>query len=62
MPIETELLRNKPYAKEVCPKCGNAFPEFMRGQVQSAWRRWLGLGYCAVICERCRKVIGWERP
>ena len=65
MPIEYELLKNRPYAKEVCPKCGAGCPEFMRGQVQRSkrflhilWKR----PYCAVICHKCKKVIGWESP
>lgn len=62
MPIEAEQLRNAPYAKESCNKCGAQFPEFMRGQVQSAWRRLLFLPYCAVICHKCKQVIGWEKP
>lgn len=62
MPIECEQLRNAPYAKEECPKCGERFPEFMRGQVQSGWRRAIGLNYCAVICHGCKEVIGWEKP
>ena len=65
MPIEAKLLRHEPYAKEACPKCGNGFPEFMRGQVQRR-KRWLWIGpkrdYCAIICHGCKKVIGWESP
>lgn len=62
MPIEFEQLRHAPYAKEQCKHCSTPFPEFMRGQVQSSWRRWLGLPYCAVICHECKKITGWEKP
>ncbi len=43
MPIECEQLRHAPYALEECKKCGEPFPEFMRGQVQNVWRRFFGL-------------------
>jgi len=62
MPIECELLRGAPYAKEECPQCQQPFPEFMRGQVQSTLRRLFGLPYCAVICHGCKQIIGWEKP
>lgn len=62
MPIECELLRNAPYTKEKCKHCGEPFPEFMRGQVQSAWRRFFRLPYCAVICHKCKRITGWEKP
>lgn len=62
MPLEAETLRRYPYAREKCSKCGEPFPEFMRGQVQSTWRKFFGLPYCAVICHRCKQVIGWEKP
>lgn len=62
MPFEYTLLKNKPYAKERCQKCGQSFPEFLRGQVQSAWRKFFRLPYCAVICHACKEIIGWEKP
>lgn len=62
MPIEYVKLKGYPYAKEVCHKCGEPFLEFMRGQVQSGWRRLFGLSYCAVICRKCKGIIGWEKP
>ena len=65
MPIEADLLKNYPYALEACPKCGERFPEFMRGMVQRSkrylwvfWKR----PYCAVICHGCKAIIGWEKP
>lgn len=46
-----------------CPKCGACpFVPFLRGTVQSTWRRWFGLPYCCVICERCKEVVGYEKP
>ncbi len=62
MPIECEKLRDAPPAIELCKHCGQPFPNFMRGEVQSTLLRNLGLPYCAVICHRCKKVTGWERP
>jgi hypothetical protein len=62
MPIECEQLRNSPYAREKCKHCSAGFPEFMRGEVQSIWRRLLRLPYCAVICQKCKKITGWEKP
>ena len=62
MPIEVELLKRAPLSREQCPKCGAEFPDFLRGQVQSSWRRLLGLPYCAVICHKCKRIIGWEKP
>ena len=62
MPIETFLMKRLPFAKEICPKCGERFPEFLRGQVQSFIRKTFGLPYCAVICHKCKNIIGWEKP
>ena len=65
MPTEVELLRSYPYVFEICPKCGERFPEFLRGQVQRS-KRFLGFlwrqPYCAVICHGCKRIIGWEQP
>lgn len=65
MPIECTLLEKAPYRFERCPKCNEPFPEFMRGQVQRA-RRFLWIlwkqPYCAVICHKCKRIIGWESP
>lgn len=62
VPIEYTQLRTVPYAFEKCPKCGEPFPEFMRGMVQSKWRKLFGMRYCAVICHKCKYIIGWEKP
>ena len=62
MPIECEQLAVMPYAREKCRHCGAGFPEFMRGQVQSALRKFLRLPYCAVICHECKEITGWEKP
>lgn len=63
MPIECTLLRDKPSPFVSCPKCG-AFPfdPFLRGQVQSFWRRWLHMAYCCVICRGCKEIVGYEKP
>lgn len=62
MPREFGLLKNEPNPAEFCPHCSSAFEPFMRGLVQSAWRRWLGLPYCSVICYACKDIVGHERP
>ena len=62
MPIEAVVLLRYPYARERCKKCGAMFPEFMRGQVQSDWRKFFRLPYCAIICHECKNIIGWEKP
>jgi predicted nucleic-acid-binding Zn-ribbon protein len=62
MPIECDQLRNKEHI-ERCPKCRKYLREpLMRGQVQSWFRKVLRMKYCAVICNNCKEVIGWERP
>jgi hypothetical protein len=43
-----------------CPKCGCTDTTFLRGLVQSGWRRFLGLHYCAVICCGCKQIMGFE--
>jgi ribosomal protein L34E len=68
VPIECELLeyRREPFG--VCPQCGRIFESLMRGQVQRSKHPWLGLlfwinrAYCAVICRRCKEIVGWEAP
>lgn len=62
MPKECAQLRHAPYSKTQCNRCGAFFPGFMRGQVQSWWRKKFGLPYCAVICHACKEIIGWESP
>lgn len=62
MPIEYQQLRHQQLEMDKCPKCYEPCPDFMRGQVQSFWRRILGMKYCAVICRRCRDIVGWEKP
>jgi hypothetical protein len=63
MPIESSILRHQPEHMDSCPVCGELpFRSFMRGQVQSSWRRLLGLRYCAVICSACKEIVAHERP
>lgn len=62
MPIECAQLSGEPYKILECKHCGEPLPDFMRGQVQSTWRRLLGLAYCAVICHNCKQITGWEKP
>jgi len=74
MPIESTLLKDNPVTLSKCPKCGvDPFTPFMRGMVQ---RRGISLiverfrahwknehpRYCAVICEECKEIVGYEAP
>jgi hypothetical protein len=62
MPIECETLKAQP-EKQDCPHCDyKGGLDFLRGQVQSAWRRLFGRPYCAVICPVCKEVVDWEGP
>jgi hypothetical protein len=62
MPIEVLVLSARPEPMEFCPRCGSRFHSFLRGEVQTGWRKWLGLAYCAVICRACREIVGREKP
>jgi len=62
MPIETVLLRQAPLPLQFCPKCRRRFEPFMRGEVQSFWRRLFGRPYCCVICRMCKEIVGYEKP
>lgn len=64
MPIEFELLDKEPVLVGYCPKCGSTpFVPFLRGLVQRS-KRFFFIGpkrpYCALICSRCKEVIGYE--
>jgi len=66
MPIEFKLLKNKPLKIEKCPECGQKNPDYlMRGLIQRS-KRFLGIlwkrDYCLIICEKCKRDIGWESP
>ena len=63
MPIECDTLKGKPSSIDRCPECRKYLGEpFMRGQVQSWFRKILRMKYCAVICNNCKEVIRWEKP
>lgn len=63
MPAEYTLLKDAPVSLEACPKCGaKPFKPFMRGQVQSTWRKFWRRPYCCLICESCKEIVGYERP
>lgn len=62
MPIEYELLKDAPYEIKVCPNCHNSFEPFLRGLVQSTWRRILRMSYCTLICDKCKDIVGYEKP
>ena len=61
MPLEFAQLKDHPCPFDRCPSCGaEPFDQFMRGLVQSTWRRWLRLPYCAIICWNCKRIVGRE--
>lgn len=63
MPVEYERLPGKPVTLDRCPSCGMwPFFPFLRGQVQSSWRKLLRRPYCCLICEHCKEVVGYEKP
>jgi hypothetical protein len=66
MPIEAVFLEHEQEYYMVCPSCGSApFRGIFRGLVQRSKRRW-GIGrkrsYCAVICDACKNIVGYETP
>ena len=70
MPIEYLLLKDAPVPLINCPKCDAYFEPFLRGQVQKMfpwrfnWRklRFESIPYCALICWKCKEIIGYEKP
>jgi hypothetical protein len=64
VPIEAVQLRNAAEPYERCPKC-NATPfrsTMFRGLVQNGWRKLLRRPYCCVICDKCKEIVGYEKP
>lgn len=68
---DAALLANRPILLSTCPSCGTKpFTPFMRGMVargKRSWRTlWLPIGrprpHCAVICDACKEIVGWEAP
>ena len=65
MTVEYKLLKGEPSAIPTCTKCGYFEPNFMRGMIQRSERLFGFLWnrpYCAVICNKCKNIIGWEYP
>jgi len=66
MPIECKLLENAPVSLKKCPACGaEPFEPFLRGTVQRRRKKWFFFGdwdYCALICWKCKKIVGHESP
>lgn len=63
MPVEYETLRYRPVPMDRCPGCGlKPFKPFLRGQVHSYWRKFFRRPYCALICLRCKQIVGHEKP
>ena len=66
MPKEVAQLQNAPVPLKSCPKC-RAFPfiPVLRGQIQRPKRKWFfgkPQPYCALICWRCKDIVGYEDP
>lgn len=67
MPYEYLLLKGQPVQLQSCPNCGVApFIPFLRGQVQRSsrpwYRPWHRRPYCALVCETCKEIVGYEDP
>lgn len=75
MPCEFEMLKDAPYPNVDCPVCHLPLVPCMRGLVQRSpttwslrWHYFLPVPwmvrrtYCAIICERCHNIIGYEHP
>jgi predicted nucleic-acid-binding Zn-ribbon protein len=72
MPIESKLLEGTLPPFRRCPKCGaEPFDPFLRGQVQRGacgmrlkktfpWIEFYEQPYCAVICWKCKEIVGYE--
>lgn len=62
MPKEFRELEKQPQPLSNCPRCGAPFECFLRGLVQSYWRKLLRMPYCTVICGSRKEIVGHERP
>ena len=63
MPIEYTQLKDKPWPSHIhCCGADTGCLPFMRGMVQSWWRKLLGKPYCAAICPVTKEIVGWEKP
>lgn len=63
MPVEYSLLKDRAVPIGFCPKCGTIpFRPFLRGDIQSQWRKWLRRPYCCLICTVCKEIVGYEKP
>ncbi len=62
MSWEHRALQDKIHGILYCPKCNKSFEPFMRGQVVRF--DWFGFRdkYCALICSKCKEIIGYESP
>lgn len=63
MPMEYVQLMHQRVPLDHCPKCGVIpFVPFIRGTVQSWWRKLIGQPYCCLICSECKDIVGYEKP
>jgi hypothetical protein len=67
MPIEAAQLEDQPSPIVRCPFCSDEpFRPFLRGLVQRkpfkvlSWPPFKPQAYCALICWRCKKIVGYE--
>lgn len=66
MPIEADLLAKVPVPLGSCPNCeATPFRPMWRGHVLRT-QYWFQIGpkrhYCALICNDCRHIVGYESP
>jgi len=71
VPIEYTLLKNQPCELNKCPQCdAQPFKPFIRGTVQRNPYPWYDpfgwlteeRPYCALICSKCKNIVGYEGP
>jgi len=62
MPWEYGALQEQSQPLDKCPLCGAQFQCFLRGMVHNTWRKLIRTEYCAVICQECKEIVGYEQP
>jgi hypothetical protein len=67
MPTEFMLLQGKPVKLSRCPACGDTpFDPMMRGMIlrpkKFLWFFGPYRDYCALICSKCKRTVGYESP
>lgn len=63
IPKEYTMLKGAPEVFEQCPRCKvKPFVSMLRGMVCKHQVFGLRKNYCAVICESCHEIVGYEDP